>query len=242
MNEIRVEANRNLHIIDGIKDGIPIFLGYFPVAMAFGILSKGTGLTLDETLGFSMVVFAGAAQFIGVSMIAIGASAMEIVLTTLFLNFRHFLMSASLATSIKGNRGLFRPLISYFVTDESFSVASFAGGQLTASYMLPMQLTGYVGWALGTTVGYLIGSVLPPLLQQSMGIGLYAMFVALLVPELKQSKKAIVLSVLAGIVNTGFRSFLGLAQGWSIVISIVFVSLIGVMLWQGEERVVAEYE
>lgn len=228
---------KHLTIVDGFKDGIPIFLGYFPVGMAFGMLAKGTGLSIIETLGFSMVVFAGASQFIAVSMIAMGASGMEIVLTTLFLNFRHFLMSASLAPKIHDNHDYLKPIISYFVTDESFSVASFAHGQLTGKYMLPMQLTGYFGWALGTGVGFMLGSVLPPLLQQSMGIGLYAMFVALLVPEMKKSTKAIVLSLLAGLVNTVISKGFGMAQGWSIVLSIIIVSCFGVVVYNDQAEV-----
>lgn len=239
--DIESKANENLTVSMGLKAGVPIFLGYFPIAMAFGILSKGTGLSLYETLGFSMIVFAGAAQFIGVSMIAMGGSGLEIILTTLFLNFRHFLMSASLAPKIKDNHFYLKPLISYFITDESFSVASFANGQLTAKYMVSMELTGYVGWATGSCLGYIIGSVLPPLLQESMGIGLYAMFVALLVPELKKNNKAIVLAVLAGLVNTVLSQGLEIAQGWSIVGSIVIVSAIGALIFQ-EEVVVMEDE
>ncbi len=86
--------------IDGIRGGLPIALGYFPIAMAFGILAKGASVSLVEALGFSFIVFAGASQFIAVGMIALGATGIEIIMTTLFLNFRHFLMSASLVPRI----------------------------------------------------------------------------------------------------------------------------------------------
>lgn len=233
---MKVNKKQHLSKQDGFKDGLPVFIGYFPIAMAFGILSRSTGLTLYETLAFSFIVFAGAAQFIAVGMIAAGVGGLEIVIATLFLNFRHFLMSASLSSKTLIQRKALRPVISFFVTDESFSVASFAGGQLTASYMIPMQLVGYFGWGIGSGVGFILGSILPPMLQKAMEIGLYVMFVALLVPEMKKTNKAITLSVTAGILNTLLRNLLHMPQGWSIVLTIVLVALLGLIVY-GEEDV-----
>ena len=239
----QVDRSEYLGVKEGMKDGLPVFIGYFPIAMAFGILSRGTGITLGETLAFSFIVFAGAAQFIGVGMIAAGVGGIEIVIATLFLNFRHFLMSASLSAQMGFDHPLFKPLISFFVTDESFSVASFAKGKLTTAYMIPMQLLGYFGWGIGTGVGYMAGSILPPLLQKAMEIGLYVMFVALLVPEMKKTHKAIVLAVIAGVFNTGLRYLVGLPQGWSIVVTILLVSLMGVLFFdEGVLEEVVDYE
>lgn len=238
-----MSSNKNyLTFKDGIKDGFPIFLGYFPIAMAFGILSRGTGLTLIETLSFSFILFAGAAQFIAVGMIASGVGALEMIITIFFLNFRHFLMSASLSAKTHLSQPLLKPFIAFFVTDESFSVASFAKGSLTEHYLIPMQLLGYFGWGIGTGVGFLIGSILPPLLSKAMGIGLYVMFIALLVPEMKKSNKAITLSVLAGIMNSILRLALHLPQGWSIVLTIIIVSLLGVMIYDPEPQEVSSYD
>lgn len=236
------QSKKQLTIKEGLKDGLPVFIGYFPIAMAFGILSRASGLTIVETLGFSFILFAGAAQFIAVGMIAAGASGLEIVITTFFLNFRHFLMSASLSAKTSIKHRWLRPIISFYVTDESFSVASFAQGKLTESYMLPMQLLGYFGWGIGTGVGFVLGAVLPTLLQKAMEIGLYVMFVALLVPEMKKTSKAVVLSLLAGLVNTVLRTGLGLPQGWSIVITIILVAGLGAMIFDGQEVEVADYE
>jgi len=235
------KTNNRLTLKDGIKDGFPIAVGYFPIAMAFGILSKGIPINLYETLSFSFIVFAGASQFIAIGMISAGASSIEIIMTTFFLNFRHFLMSASLANKINFETNIFKPVISFFVTDESFSVASFAKGNLTISYMLPMQLMGYLGWGIGTGVGYIVGSVLPPLLQLSMNIGLYAMFIALLIPELKKGVQGIVLSISAAICNTLLKELVHIQGGWSIVITIVIVSLAGTIIFNRDNEV-ASYE
>lgn len=231
----------NKSILHGIEKGLSIALGYFPVGMAFGILAKGVSVTFMQALGFSFIVFAGASQFIAVSMIGLGASGLEIVITTLFLNFRHFLMSASLSPRVDIKHPAIKPLISFFVTDETFSVASFEEGRLRSSYLLPMQITAYLGWGLGTGVGYQLGRILPPLLQLSMGIGLYSMFVALLMPEIKKTPKALVLAVSSGILNTILIKGFHIPQGWSIVISVVVVSALGV-LFVPTKKVVAEID
>ena len=221
--------------LDGIKAGIPIAIGYFPIAMAFGILSRGADVSLYATLGFSFIVFAGASQFVAVGMITMGASAIEIIMTTLFLNFRHFLMSASLAHKIHFENNIWKPIISFFVTDESFSTASFAEGDLTSSYMISMQLVSYLSWGIGSAVGHIMGNILPPLLQQSMNIGLYAMFVALLVPELKKNHIGIILVILSGLLNSIFIFIFKLPQGWSLVFSIIVVSVMGTFIFDSKE-------
>ncbi len=230
--KIKIKSNiKTLTVYNGLIDGLPVCLGYFPIAMAFGMLSKGAGLGLYESIAFSAIVFAGAAQFIGISMIALGVSPAEIIVTTLFLNFRHFLMSASLASKLKLKKPIAKLVIGFFVTDESFSVASFAKGKITAKYMLPMELLGYSGWVIGTGAGFLIGSILPDKVQLSMNIGLYAMFTALLVPEMKKTNKAIILAVLSGITNSMLRELLYMPEGWSIVVSIILVSILGVFMY-----------
>lgn len=231
----KIDNTKILNKSDGVKASIPLFIGYFSIAIAFGILSKGAGLNLVETLSFSFIVFAGASQFIAVSMITMGASAAEIIMTTFFLNFRHFLMSSSLSTKIEFSNSLYKPIVAFFVTDETFSVASFAEGRLTEKYMLVLQVLSYLGWGTGTGAGYILGSIMPPMLQQSMNIGLYAMFVALLVPEIKKTRKAIILATLSGIINSILVSIFGFPQGWAIVISIIVVSGVGVLIYDRYE-------
>lgn len=225
---------RKLNVADGIKDGIPISLGYFPIGMAYGILAKGAGLSFMEAIAFSFIVFAGASQFIAVSMLAMGASGVEIIITTMFVNFRHFLMSSSVASKIKFEHWVLKPIVAFFVTDETFSVASFADGELTPKYMLPMELIAYFGWGIGSGVGFLLGSILPEMMQRSMNIGLYAMFVALLVPAMKKTGKAIILAVVAAVVNSLLYCGLNMEQGWSIVLSIVIVAGIGALVMDDE--------
>lgn len=224
----------NLSAKDGFKSSIPIMIGYLPVAMAFGILSKSSGLNLIECAGFSIILYAGASQFIGVSMLALGAGVSEIVLTTFLLNFRHFFMSASLVSKLDKIHPLMKPMLSFGVTDEVFSVASFADGQLTSRFLLALQIFSYTSWVIGTITGYLLGNVLPKVLQLSMGIGLYALFVSLLVPEIKKSSKALVISLIAACLNLILRWAFSMPQGWSIVVAIVLTCVVGVIIYGKE--------
>jgi len=225
---------------DGIIDGIPIFIGYITVAITFGILSKNVGITMIDSILFSVLVFAGASQFIALNLLLLGAGVGEIVLTTLLVNFRHFLMSASLATRMTNDMKRWSPLIAFAITDEVFSVASFKKGTIAKKYILSLEFAAYTAWVSGTILGFLVGGVLPDAVRGSMGVALYAMFAAILIPEVKKTRKALILVCLSGIINTLCRYLFILPQGWSIVISIVMVSLLGVFLFDKEGTV--EYE
>lgn len=217
-------------IRDAINDGVPIILGFIPIAMAFGILSKSAEITLLESLGFSMIVFAGASQFIALNLLIAGSSMGEIVLTTLLVNFRHFLFSASLSSKITKSMKKAIPFIAFGITDEIFSVASLKQKELTKEYMFVLEFCAYSGLAFGTLLGYVLGGVLPSFVQLSMGIALYALFTSILVPEMKKSLKVVILLAMSGIINTLCLFVIKLPQGWSIIISIMVVSILGMFI------------
>jgi predicted branched-subunit amino acid permease len=171
-----------------------------------------------------------------VSMIAAGSMGLEIVVATLFLNFRHFLMSSSISQRLKFKNPILKPFIGFFVTDETFSVASFTQGPLTEKYMLAMEVTAYLGWVTGTATGFALGSILPVLLQKSMAIGLYALFISLLIPEIKKTNKAFILAGSSGLLNALLVNVFEIQQGWSIVVSIILISSFGVLIYEKEER------
>lgn len=219
--------NKNLTIKDGVITGLPIVIGYIPVAMAFGILSKTIGISIMDSLLFSIFVFAGASQFMALNLLHLGTGMMEIILTTLLVNFRHFLMSASLATRVTKDMKKWIPFLAFGVTDEIFSVVSFKKEQITKEFMLAIQLVSYLSWIFGTAFGYLVGEILPSTIKISMGIALYAMFAAILIPEAKKSNKVLIMALLAGITNTLLSYFKITTQGWNLVLTIVLVSGIG---------------
>lgn len=222
---------------EAIKDGLPIVIGFIPVSMAFGILSKSGDLSLIESVSFSLFVFAGASQFIAVNLIIVGASLGEILLTTLLVNMRHLLFSASLSSKLSVEMKKKIPFIAFGLTDETFSVASLKKKELTNKYMLTLESMAYSSFVVGTFLGYILGGVLPKILQISMGIALYSLFVAILVPEIKKSKKFLILVILSGIVNTVLVKLAYFPQGWSIVITVLVVSFFGLFISEGKEKV-----
>lgn len=214
-------------IKDAVKAGIPIFIGYFPAAVAFGILSQTTGISLVESFLFSAVVFAGASQFIALNLLVTGMGPAGIILTTLLVNFRHFLMSAYLSTRMRETARKFYFLLAFGVTDEVFSVLSFTKGPLTQGFVLALQLSAYSGWVSGTLCGYLLGGFLPPILSQSMGVALYALLLAILMPEIKASSLSLFLALSSGLLNWLLSHMDFLPRGWSIIVCILVVATAG---------------
>lgn len=212
---------------DAVKAGIPIFIGYFPAAVAFGILSQTIGISLLESFLFSAVVFAGASQFIALNLLVTGMGTAGIIFTTLLVNFRHFLMSAYLSTRIGEAAGKFYYLIAFGVTDEVFSVLSFKKGPLSRGFVLTLQVSAYSGWVSGTLAGYLLGGFIPPILSQSMGVALYALLLAILMPEIKTSSLSLFLVLSSGLLNWLLIHLDFLPKGWSIIVCILVVALVG---------------
>ncbi|WP_321416993.1 AzlC family ABC transporter permease [uncultured Desulfobacter sp.] len=212
---------------DAIKAGIPIFIGYFPAAVAFGILARTTGTTFSEAMLFSIVVFAGASQFIALNLLATGMGPVGIILTTLLVNFRHFLMSAYLSTRIRERAVKYYLPMAFGVTDETFSVMSFSQKKLTRQFVMPLELTAYTGWVSGTLAGFVLGRFMPDILTQSMGVALYALLLAILMPELKSSLRSLVLAISSGLFNWFLVTANILPKGWSIIVCILVVATAG---------------
>lgn len=210
----------------GLQSGLSIAIGYFPIALTFGLLAKTTGLTLTETVLMSLIVYAGASQYIALSLISLGTGAFEIILTTFIVNIRHFLMSASLNEMSEDDQLGKRMIYSFGITDETFSVAATNEGTVTTGYLFGLTSIAYLSWVVNSGIGYVIGANLPKTLQESMSVALYAMFIGLLVPSLKKSVKVVYLAVLAAAFNTIFTLGEWLSTGWSIVVATLLSAII----------------
>ncbi|WP_249777595.1 AzlC family ABC transporter permease [Paenalkalicoccus suaedae] len=200
----------------GAVQGVPIAFGYMPVALTFGLIAATTGLTFIEAVMMSIVVFAGAAQYMALTMIALQSSAAEIVFSTFVVNLRHVLMSASIKERADHSSKTMRALYGFFLTDEVFAVASVKEAPIKAPYILGVGVVAYSSWVVFTGVGFYAGAILPDVMQESMGIALYALFIALLIPSVKsQGASVMVLAVLGG----GFHLILQqwLSTGWAIM-------------------------
>jgi 4-azaleucine resistance transporter AzlC len=210
----------------GIQSGISIAIGYMPVALTFGLIAKTTGLALSETIMMSLLVFAGAAQYISLSLLAQGIGIFEVILTTFIVNIRHFLMSASLNEKAEEDTVAERMGYSFGITDETFSVAATREGTINARYMFGLNLTAYSSWVVFSGLGFIIGAGLPQTLQESMSVALYAMFVGLLVPSMKGNVKVVYLAVLAAAFNSIFTMAELMSTGWAIVLATLLSAIL----------------
>lgn len=182
----------------GIRDGMPICLGYLSVSFAFGIFATGCGLSVWEALLISMLNLTSAGQLAAVPIIAGAGSFIELAMTQLVINLRYSLMSVSLSQRMgESVRVKDRFLIAFANTDEVFAVASGKGGMLGRKYMLGLILPPFLGWSLGTLLGAVCGNILPSLIVSALGIAIYAMFVAIVVPVMKKDLKTAIAVVCA---------------------------------------------
>ena len=186
---------------DGATAAWPICLGYFPVGLALGVLAQQAGIPVWAVGLMSVLVFAGSAQFIGVAMLAAGASTFSIILTTFVVNMRHILMSSALAVYLHGVNRWFLTLFAYGITDESFAVnmTRFRKGQWNRWNALIVNHLSNLVWVLSTVIGALVGQFIP---QGAFGLdyALPGMFICLLVYQL-QGKIYILTGILAGVIS-----------------------------------------
>ena len=209
----------------GIRMGLPVGLGYFSVSFGFGAMAVAQGIrALDATL-ISAVNLTSAGQFAGLTLIVAMGSLWEMVMTQIVINSRYSLMSLALAQRM-GQRIGFLPrlLIAFFNTDEIFALAMADPEPLTVPYLLGLGLLPFLGWTGGTLVGGLAGSALPADIRAALGVMLYGMFIAIVIPPAKQEKAVLVTVILALICSCVFHWVDGLktvSAGVSIVICTV---------------------
>ncbi|MDX9918018.1 MAG: AzlC family ABC transporter permease [Gudongella sp.] len=209
---------------------LPVVMGYFPIAMAYGLLAKNTGLSVVEAGLTSGLIYAGAAQFMALDLFASSVATGSIILTTFLLNLRYFVMSASLSVNLKEDTKPFLPLIGFGITDETFSVLSFNKDKLNSLYVLIVNVFPYLSWTIGTIIGHIAGELLPLSLQTALGLGLYGLFAALLFPSFKGETALIKISMIAVVMYTAIFKWGRLSSGWDIILGIVLSTALGILL------------
>lgn len=223
----------------GVKTGLPIAIGYIPIAIAFGLLAKTAGIPAYIAILMSFLVFAGASQFISINLLAVGVSIGEIILTTFILNLRHFLMSASLSQKVDKNINKpWRALLAFGITDESFAVSSLQEERSLGKFtILGINLIGFLAWNFGTWLGLIFATGLPEKIKGCLGIALYAMFIGLLLPSMKKAKTVTLVALVAMFINTLIAyipSLSFISSGWGIIIATVFSAALGAYLTANE--------
>ena len=214
--------------INGIKDGIPICLGYFSVSMAFGLTAVLSGFPVWAAILMSFTNLTSAGQFAGVNIVLAGGRLIELAITTLIINMRYFLMSLSVSQKVDASMKVWqRFLLSFGITDEIFAVSMRRERTLTAPYLAGLIFTPVVGWTAGTAAGAVATSVMPAALSSAMGIALYGMFIAIIVPPTREKKSvlvAVLVSVAASVAFAVMPLLKNLSGGWTVIIIAVVVS------------------
>ena len=178
-----MKKNQPLKFNDGLKDGLPIGLGYLSVSFAFGVQASILGIPIFMSVFISMTNLTSAGQLAGLTVIATLGTFLEMILTQLVINARYFLMSITLSQKLDdGFNTKHRFFSSMFVTDEIFAVASAKSSLINKKYYYGLVILPYAGWATGTLIGAAAGSVLPLQITNALGIALYAMFIAIIIP------------------------------------------------------------
>ena len=220
----------------GAKKSLPVIIGMVPSAMAFGILAKTAGLSIWESLFMSAVVFAGASQFAALNMLMIGVSMADILITTALLNARHIMMGSSISQRMERGINPFEKFaLFFFLTDESFSIASLQEAEIVApGFLWGVQLPIFLTWNVLTLCGYIGTAFLPRDLQSSMGIAIYALFLAIIIPAARKSRAALIVTLSAMTLSALLKwlpLFAQLNRGLAIIISAGAAAVIGALLF-----------
>ena len=197
--------NENNNFREGLRNGIPICLGYFSVSFAFGIFAVSNGLSILETLLISMTNVTSAGQLAAVPIITGGGTLIELAVSMFVINLRYALMSVSLSQKLgKSVRMADRFLIAFVNTEEVFAVASAKPGLVGRLYLFGLILTPYLGWSAGTLLGAVAGNILPAIVVSALGVAIYGMFLAIIIPPAKKSRATALCILMAVALSCAF--------------------------------------
>ena len=231
---------RTQYFTKGMRDGMPICFGYFAVSVAFGIQAAGIGLSVLESAVLSAANVTSAGQFAALGIIAAGASYIELAFTQLVINLRYFLMSCALSQKLSPAMPLHHRLgIAYGMTDEIFAVSVSQPELLSPFYSYGLIAVAVPGWVLGTVLGAAAGNILPAILTNALGIAIYGMFIAIVIPPAKENRVVagvVVLSMLLATVFTYAPLLREISSGFRIILITLLVAGGAALLFPLEDK------
>ena len=223
----------------GVKAGIPIGLGYLSVSFTFGIMAVSYGFHWWQALLISMLTVTSAGQFAGIGTMLYPGQYIEMLVSQLTSNVRYSFMSISLSQKTDEKfKGIWRWLFGFMMTDEIFAVAS-TEKEVSRSFFAGLMTTPYLGWSLGTLIGALLGNVLPHRLMSALSLAIYGMFVAIVMPGMKESRAVVLVVLLALVLSSLFYYVPVLSQvssGLAISICAIVAALAGAALFPVKEE------
>ena len=230
----------------GMRDGIPIAMGYVPVSFTFGLMAVSVGMTWWQALLISVMNLTSAGQFAGLDIMAASGAYMEMALTEFIINLRYALMSLSLSQKLDRSMTQkfctaweIRFAISYGITDEIFGVASSRKGEVGKWYFYGLISLPFIGWQAGTLFGALLGGVLPAMVSDVLGIAIYGMFLAIILPQAREDAACLKVILVAVAMSCCFRwipMFRHVSSGFVIIICAVAASALGAWLYPVKEE------
>lgn len=223
----------------GLRHGLPIALGYISVSFAFGIQASAAGLYPWQALLISLLNVTSAGQVAGLGLMAAGAGLPEMALTQFTINLRYALMSLSLGQKLDESMTAFHRLtLSFCNTDEIFLIASSQPGKIGKAYLYGLTNGPYIGWALGTFLGAVAGDLLPASVTGALGIAIYGMFIAIVLPPFRHSREVrfvVFVSVSMSCLLAYVPAFGLITGGFRIILCAVLASALGAWLMPGED-------
>jgi len=212
-------------------------MGYIPMGIGYAALAIKAGFNPLQTVSFSIFVYAGAGEIIAATMLANGASAIAIILTNFVVNLRYFVMNVCVYNKAEKSTPLLNVLSAHIVTDESFALFSLMKNSSIWTY-IGISLTSWLSWILGAMIGVVILDLLPVIVANSFNISLYALFVAILIPSIKENKQIGVLVMVTALINIVLQFIIG---NWSLIVATLLGALIGVYIVD-DDYILNEFE
>ena len=226
--------------ITGLRDGIPIALGYLAVSFSFGIAAVAAGLSPIEALLISMTNLTSAGQFAGIGIITAGGSYFELAISQFIINLRYSLMGISLSQRLdKSFTRVKRSVLGHALTDEIFGVAVSRTKPVTPWYFFGLALLPYIGWSVGTGLGAVFGQLLGDNLRNALSVAIYGMFIAIIIPEARASIKMTVIIMLAILISCMIYYipiFNFISDGFAIILCAVIASAVGALAFPIKEE------
>ena len=224
----------------GLVDGIPIALGYFAVAFTLGIVAKNSGLSAFQAMLAAALTNASAGGYAGFTLIGENASFLEMALTQLVVNARYLLMACALSQKLSPKTStLHRSLIAFDVTDEVFGISVSVKGTLNPFYNYGAMTVSIPGWALGAFFGVIMGNVLPNSVVSALSVGLYGMFLAIIIPPARKNMIIAVLVMVSMALSFVFSKLpllSSISSGMRVIVLTVLISLAAAVLFPREEE------
>ena len=235
-----MSENNRTNFVSGMRMGIPIALGYFAVSFTLGIAAKRAGLTAFQAGLASLLTNASAGEYAGFTVIAENGTYLEMAIMILVANARYLLMSCALTQKLRPETGIFhRMLMAFDITDEIFGVSIASPGWLNPFFTYGVVVVALPGWCVGTFLGVMVGNLLPMNLVSALSVGLYGMFLAIIIPPARKSRIVAVLVAASMVLSYGL-SVLPLTAAWSsgtrIIVLTVGISAVAAVLFPVREQ------